>query len=197
MEKNFGKAAKIVDYLNTKKKLQIIAQNTDLKMSLEGRTWINCDGKSNFPDGEVFTAPLEDSVEGEIRFSFPGIYAGKEIEDIRLEFKGGQVVNASAAKGEELLNSLLNTDEGAKRIGEIAIGTNYNIQRFTKNMLFDEKIGGTVHAALGEAIAGTGGKNSSGIHWDLLCDLKAGGKIYADGELFYENGYFIQEIIDK
>jgi aminopeptidase len=187
---------RIVDYLNRKNALQIIGKDTDLKMSIAGRTWINCDGKSNFPDGEVFTAPLEDSVEGRIRFSFPGIYAGQEIEDIQLEFKEGKVIKASASKGEELLTSLLNTDEGAKRIGEIAIGTNYQIKRFTKNMLFDEKIGGTVHAALGESIAGTGGKNSSGIHWDMLCDLREEGKIYADGELFYENGQFIEEVIN-
>lgn len=140
---------------------------------------------------------MEDSVEGHIRFSYPGIYAGKEIEDIRLEFKKGKVVKASAAKGEDLLLALLDTDEGARTIGEIAIGTNYGIDKFTKNMLFDEKIGGTIHAALGMSIPNSKGVNKSTIHWDMLCDMKDGGKIYADGELFYKNGKFIEEVINK
>ncbi|MTI49616.1 MAG: aminopeptidase [Firmicutes bacterium] len=188
---------KIADYLNTKKELHIISKDTDLKMKVEGRKWVNCDGKVNFPDGEVFTGPVEDSVEGHIRFSYPGIYMGKEIEDIRLEFKEGKVVNATAAKGEDLLLALLETDDGAKRLGEIAIGTNYGITKFTKNMLFDEKIGGTIHAALGMSIPESKGINESTIHWDMLCDMKDGGKIYADGELFYENGQFKYEVIES
>lgn len=188
---------KVVDYLDSKNELHIISKDTDLKMKIEGRKWVNCDGRVNFPDGEVYTGPVEDSVEGYIRFSYPGIYAGKEIEDIKLEFKEGKVVKASAKKGEELLLALLETDEGAKRLGEIAIGTNYGIEKFTKNMLFDEKIGGTVHAALGASIPNSKGKNESSIHWDMLCDMKDGGKIYADGELFYENGKFIDEVINK
>lgn len=188
---------KVVEYLDTKKTLHIVSQDTDLKMKIEGRKWINCDGKVNFPDGEVYTGPVEDSVEGHIRFSYPGIYAGKEIEDIRLEFKKGKVVKASAAKGEDLLLALLDTDEGARTIGEIAIGTNYGIDKFTKNMLFDEKIGGTIHAALGMSIPNSKGVNKSTIHWDMLCDMKDGGKIYADGELFYKNGKFIEEVINK
>jgi len=187
------KQEKICDYLNTKKTLHIKSKDTDLKMSIEGRKWVDCDGKLNFPDGEVFTTPIEDSVEGHIRFSYPGIYMGKEIEDIRLEFKEGKVVKASAAKGEELLHALLETDEGAKILGEIAIGTNYGIQKFTKNMLFDEKIGGTVHAAIGAAPGDTGGVNKSGIHWDMLCNMKDGGEILVDGELIYKDGQFIKE----
>ncbi|MBA1336919.1 MAG: Aminopeptidase [Firmicutes bacterium] len=195
--KNISKyQQRIVDYLNTKQEIHVVSNNTDLKMSTSGRKWINCDGKANFPDGEVFTSPVEDSVEGYIRFSFPGIFQGKEIEDIRLEFREGKVLNASAAKGEELLSALLNMDEGARRLGEFAIGTNSRITRFTRNMLFDEKIGGTVHAAIGFAPSGTGGKNRSGIHWDMLCDMKEEGRIYADGELFYRNGAFIDEVID-
>ncbi|WIV11484.1 aminopeptidase [Proteiniborus sp. MB09-C3] len=188
---------KVVKYLDTKKDLRIVSKDTDLRMSIEGRKWINCDGKVNFPDGEVFTGPVEDSVEGHIRFSFPGIYAGKEIEDIRLTFEKGKVVKAEAAKGEDLLLALLDTDSGSRTLGEIAIGTNYGIQQFTRNMLFDEKIGGTVHAAVGAAYPSTGAKNESTIHWDMLCDMRDGGKIYADGELFYENGKFLFDVIEK
>jgi len=187
------KQEKICQYLDTKKSIHIKSKDTDLRMSISGRKWINCDGKENFPDGEVFTTPIEDSVEGYIRFSFPGIEMGKEIEDIRLEFSKGKVVKASASKGEDLLLSLLETDEGASYLGEIAIGTNYGIQTFTKNMLFDEKIGGTVHAAIGAAPKETGGKNESGIHWDMICDMRTGGEIYADGELIYKDGKFIVE----
>ncbi|KNF08127.1 peptidase M29 aminopeptidase II [Gottschalkia purinilytica] len=188
---------KVVDYLNTKKELHIISKDTDLKMSIEGRIWINCDGKINFPDGEVFTGPVEDSVEGHIRFTFPGIYQGKEIEDIKLTFEKGKVIKAEAKKGEDLLHALLETDEGAKRLGEIAIGTNYGIDKFTRNMLFDEKMGGTIHAAIGMAYQETNATNKSVIHWDMLCDMKDGGKIYADGELFYENGKFISDVINR
>ncbi|MTI71491.1 MAG: aminopeptidase [Firmicutes bacterium] len=193
-EKNSKKQEKICEFLNTKETLHIVSKDTDLKMKIKGRKWINCDGRLNFPDGEVFTTPIEDSVEGHIRFSYPGIYSGKEIKDIRLEFKEGKVIKATASKGEDLLHALLDTDDGSKVLGEIAIGTNYGIQKFTKNMLFDEKIGGTVHAALGGVpIKETGGKNESGIHWDMLCDMKEEGKIYADGELFYKDGKFIKE----
>ncbi|KRQ86479.1 Aminopeptidase 2 [Caloramator mitchellensis] len=182
---------RICEYLNNKENLRIVSKDTDISMSIKGRKWINCAGEENFPDGEVFTCPVEDSVNGYIRFSFPGIYAGREIEDIRLEFENGRVVKATAAKGEELLKELLETDEGAKLLGEVAIGTNYGIQAFTKNMLFDEKIGGTVHLAIGRAFPEAGGKNMSTIHWDMLCDMKEEGKIYADGELIYEKGKFL------
>ncbi|MFA5522874.1 MAG: aminopeptidase [Tissierellales bacterium] len=188
---------KVVKYLDKKKDIRIVSKETDLRMSTSGRKWVNCDGKVNFPDGEVFTGPVEDSVEGHIRFSFPGIYAGKEIEDIRLTFEKGKVVKAEAAKGEDLLLALLDTDAGSRTLGEIAIGTNYGIQQFTRNMLFDEKIGGTVHAAVGASYPSTGAKNESTVHWDMLCDMRDGGKIYADGELFYENGKFIFEVIEK
>ena len=189
--KVYQKQKKICDSLNTKKHIRIIAKDTELAMSVEGRKWINCCGKVNFPDGEVYTGPIENSVEGHIRFSFPGIYNGNEIEDIKLVFKKGKVIQASAEKGEKLLHQILETDEGAKFVGEIAVGTNYDIKRFTKNMLFDEKIGGTVHLALGLSYADSGGKNKSSIHWDMLCDMKNGGKIYADNELIYENNRFI------
>ncbi|MTI96701.1 MAG: aminopeptidase [Firmicutes bacterium] len=181
---------KICRWLEAKSRLRIVSTDTDISMSIADRKWINCSGRENFPDGEIFTGPVEDTVNGHIRFSFPGIYAGKEIEDIRLEFKDGKVVNASAAKGEDLLHALLDTDEGARYVGEVAVGTNFGIQRFSRNMLFDEKIGGTVHLAIGASYPESGGKNESGIHWDMLCDMRTGGEIYADDELIYKDGKF-------
>ncbi len=186
-----------VRYLDTKKGLQFISEGTDIKVNIAGRKWINCDGKENFPDGEIFTSPVEDGVDGVITFSFPGIYMGKEIEGIVLEVEKGKVVKGSATKGEDLLKALLETDEGARSFGEVAIGTNYGIVDFTRNMLFDEKIGGTVHMAIGDSMPEAGGLNRSTIHWDMLCNMRNGGKIYADGELFYENGRFIEGILEK
>lgn len=186
-----------VKYLDTKKELHIVSEETDIKVNIENRKWINCDGKANFPDGEVFTSPVENGINGVITFSFPGIYAGKEIEGIVLKVEQGKVVEATAKKGEELLKELINTDEGASFFGEVAIGTNYGIKKFTRNMLFDEKIGGTIHMALGDSMPEAGGKNKSTIHWDMLCDMRNGGKIYADGELFYENGEFKKDILLK
>lgn len=186
-----------VKYLNTKKELHFLSEGTDIKVKVEGRKWINCDGKANFPDGEIFTSPIENGIDGCITFSFPGIYMGKEIEGIRLEIVEGKVVKATAQKGEDLLKMLIETDEGASYFGEVAIGTNYGIKKFTKNMLFDEKIGGTIHMAIGDSDPEAGGLNRSSIHWDMLCDMRNGGKIYADGELFYENGQFKEEILKK
>lgn len=186
-----------VKYLDTKKGLKFISDGTDINVNVSGRKWINCDGKVNFPDGEIFTSPVEDGVNGIITFSFPGIYMGKEIEGIVLEIESGKVVKSTATKGEELLKSLLETDEGACRFGEVAIGTNYGIKDFTKNMLFDEKIGGTVHMAIGDSMPAAGGLNRSTIHWDMLCNMRNGGQIFADGELFYENGMFIESILEK
>lgn len=186
-----------VKYLNTKKELHFLSEGTDIKVKVEGRKWINCDGKANFPDGEIFTSPIENGIDGYITFSFPGIYMGKEIEGIRLEIVEGKVVKATAQKGEELLKMLIETDEGASYFGEVAIGTNYGIKKFTKNMLFDEKIGGTIHMAIGDSDPEAGGLNRSSIHWDMLCDMRNGGRIYADGELFYENGQFKEEILKK
>lgn len=188
---------KWVEYLNTKKELKIVSEGTDITVNIEGRKWINCDGKVNFPDGEVFTSPVEDGINGHITFSFPGIYMGKEIEGISLDIENGKVVKARAKKGEDLLKALLETDEGSSRFGEVAIGTNYGIKKFTRNMLFDEKIGGTIHMAIGDSMPEAGGKNRSTIHWDMLCDMRNGGKIYADGELFYKNGKFIDSKLSK
>jgi aminopeptidase len=182
---------RICDILDTKKHLRIVAKDTDISMLIEGRKWIDCSGQVNFPDGEIFTGPVENTVEGHIRFSFPGIYNGNAIEDIKLSFEKGKVVKASATKGEELLQQLLETDEGARFVGEIAVGTNYNNKRFTRNMLFDEKIGGTVHLAIGRSFPESKAKNLSAIHWDMLCDMSTGGKIFADNEIIYKNGKFL------
>ncbi|MCL6590709.1 MAG: aminopeptidase [Firmicutes bacterium] len=182
---------KWVDYLNSKSELQIVSAHTDLKINISGRKWVNCCGKINFPDGEIFTSPVENGINGYITFNYPGIYLGKEIEGIYLEVRDGKVITASANKGEDLLKSLLETDRGARYFGEVAIGTNYQIQKFTKNILFDEKIGGTVHLALGDSLPETGGQNHSIIHWDMIRDMKSEGRIYADQELFYEQGRFL------
>jgi len=186
--------AAMVTYLNQKKEFHVLAKDTDLTLCTENRIWINSDGHHNFPSGEVFTAPVKESVNGTIRFTFPGIYSGQEIEDIKLTFKDGRVVTASAKRGEDLLNALLDTDEGSHYLGEFAIGTNYGITKFTKNMLFDEKIGGTIHMALGKSYPECGPINDSMLHWDMLCDMQDGGAIYADGELFYQNGRFIKKL---
>ena len=144
------------------------------------------------PDGEVFTSPVENSAHGQIRFTYPGIEMGREVEDITLTFKKGEVVKAEAEKGEDFLQEIIKTDDGAKRIGEIAIGTNTGIETFTKNMLFDEKMGHCIHLALGLAPIPqeVGGKNQSSIHWDLLKDMRTG-EIYADDELVYQKGRFL------
>ncbi|MBN2417541.1 aminopeptidase [bacterium] len=179
------------DRLDQAASIRITGEDTDITFSCRGRTWINCDGKNNFPDGEIFTGPVEESVEGAIRFTYPGIYQGEEIENIFLRFEHGRVVEATAAKGQRLLEKVLETDEGSRRLGEAAIGTNYGIDRFSKMMLFDEKMGGTVHLALGRGIPRSGSRNVSAVHWDMLKDMKNGGCIYADGELIYRDGRFL------
>ena len=184
------KQEKICKFLNERKKIRVVAEGTDLSMSVEGRKWVNCDGKANMPDGEIFTGPIEDSVEGTISFSFPAYYSGREADGVSLTFKKGKVVKAKATKNEGFLNAMLDSDEGARRVGEFAIGTNYAIQKFTKNTLFDEKIGGTIHMALGASIPESGGMNESGVHWDIVNDMREGGKIYADGKIVYKNGKF-------
>jgi aminopeptidase len=161
--------------------------NIDLTLSIKDRLFIESAGKYNFPDGEIFTGPVEDSVNGWVRFRYPAIYDGQEVTDIELWFEKGRITKEKASKGQQLLTALLNTDSGARYLGEWGIGTNYHIQRFTKNMLFDEKIGGTIHLAVGASYPETGGKNDSGLHWDMLCDM-AESEIVVDGEVFYRNG---------
>jgi len=183
---------KICRFLNQAEQIHMLGEDTDLTFKVKGRKWINCSGQKNMPDGEVFTAPIENSVNGTVRFTFPGIFQGREVEDIKLTFKAGRVVKATAAKGNELLQQLLKI-KGADRLGETAIGTNYNITKFTKHMLFDEKMGGTIHMALGfNPIPDTGGLNKSALHWDILKDMKKGGEIYADKTLFYKDGKFLK-----
>jgi len=181
---------KICEFLNQVNKIHILGENTDLLLRVKNRKWINCSGKLNMPDGEVFTGPLENSANGTVRFTYPGIVAGREVEDITLTFKDGKVVKATAVKGDELLQQMLKI-KGADRIGEIAIGTNYGITQFSKNMLFDEKMGGTIHMALGASYPESGGLNKAAIHWDIVKDMKKEAEIYVDNKLFYKNGKFL------
>jgi len=183
---------RLVDELNEAKEIRFTTpQGTDLTLGVEGRTWINCDGKANFPDGEVFTGPLEDATQGVVSYSFPAVHGGREVDGIRLEFKEGRVVDATAARGEAFLLAMLDQDGGARTLGEIALGTNYSVRQYTRNTLFDEKIGGTFHAALGAAYPETGGTNQSGLHWDMVCDLREGGEVYVDGRLISRDGRFL------
>jgi len=145
------------------------------------------------PDGEVFTSPVETETEGEIRYTFPALYHGREVEDVRLRFEAGRVVHAEAARGGDYLASLLEMDAGARALGEVAFGLNYEIDRFTRNILFDEKIGGTMHLALGSGFPQAGGQNTSGLHWDMICDVRDDGEVYADGELIWKDGRFLAE----
>jgi aminopeptidase len=178
-----------VDFLNGVKTLRVEGPGTDLALSVEGRKWVNSDGKANFPSGEVFTGPVEDSVNGRIRFDVPTVFSGKAVEGIELEFKAGKVVSARADRGDEMLASALETDAGSRFLGEFAFGLNYGITRATKNILFDEKIGGTIHLAVGAGYPETGSANRSAIHWDMIKDMKQG-RVYADGKLVYEGGRF-------
>ncbi|HYE61304.1 MAG TPA: aminopeptidase [Phycisphaerales bacterium] len=164
---------------------------TDLTVNVDGSTWINCFGESNFPDGEVFAGPK--GVDGHVNYTYPALYNGREVEGVRLVFKGGRVVDASAKKNEAFLIKMLDQDAGARVLGEIAIGTNYAIKDHTKNILFDEKIGGTFHAAVGAGYPESGNSNESGLHWDMICDLRKGGTIEADGEVFHKDGLFLKE----
>jgi len=184
------KQAKLIDWLSGRDQVVIKGNNVDLSFSIKDRTFEPADGKYNFPDGEIFTGPVEASANGYVRFSYPAIYGGQEVEDIELWFEDGKVVKEAASKGQELLTSLLNTDEGARYLGEWGIGTNYGIHRFTKNMLFDEKIGGTIHLAVGAGYPETGSLNDSGVHWDMLCDM-AESEITVDGDLMYKDGKFV------
>jgi aminopeptidase len=182
---------RMIAFLEQRSQFRIVGPGIDLTYEAPGRTWINSDGHKNFPSGEVFTSPLEDSMKGTVRFDYPAIVSNREVAGVELVFEGGVVVEARAEKGYDYLMSLLDTDDGARRVGEVAIGTNYGIDRFTRNILFDEKIGGTMHIAVGAAYPETGGSNSSAIHVDLIANMKDGGAYYADGELFYENGKFL------
>jgi aminopeptidase len=183
---------RLKERLEAAHEIRIVGPETDLTLSVEGRKFVNSSGRRNMPCGEVFTGPIEDSANGTVYFGIPAAIGGREVAGARLRFEEGKVVEANAQKGEEYLMSLLDTDPGARFLGEIGIGTNYGIPRASGNVLFDEKLGGTVHLAIGRSYAETGGKNDSSVHTDLVCDLREGGELYADGELIQENGKFLE-----
>lgn len=185
---------RLVDWMKGKKEVHILGPDTDLRLSIAGRPFINCDGKANMPDGEVFTSPVEGSVEGKVRYTYPAIYRGREVVNVRLRLEKGRVVEAKADKGEEFLNATLDIDAGARVPGEFAIGTNKGVTRFMRNTLFDEKIAGTFHMALGASIPESGGTNLSAVHWDMVCDLRPGGEIRVDGELLHKDGKFVIDL---
>jgi aminopeptidase len=171
--------------------LRVLAEDTDLTVGVGGRTWIASRGERNFPDGEVFTGPVESETSGDVRFSYPALMGGREVQDVRLRFEDGRVVRSEAAVGHDYLVQMLGMDAGASVLGEFAIGTNYMVTEFTKQILFDEKIGGTCHMAVGAGYPDTGSLNRSGLHWDMVCDLRSGGEIHADGEPIYRDGAFL------
>lgn len=185
------KQKELCEWLNGKSKVTLRGPNIDLKMSIKDRSFINDDGKQNFPGGEIYTSPVENSTNGWVRFSYSAIFENREIIDVELWFENGKVIREKATKGQTFLTEILNSDDGARRVGELGIGTNYGIKRFTKNMLYDEKIGGTIHIAMGHGFPEIGGTNVSAIHWDMLCDMSEG-EILVDGEVFYKNGKFVK-----
>ncbi len=191
--KNISRNREVLcEWLNGKSEVILRGPNIDLKMSIKDRKFINDDGKENFPGGEIYTSPVENSASGWIRLSYPSIYQNNEITDVELWFEKGKVVKEKASKGEKFLTEILDSDAGARILGELGIGTNYGIKRFTKHMLFDEKMGGTIHIALGQGFPEAGGTNVSAIHWDMLCDMSEG-EILVDGVLFYKNGEFVRD----
>jgi len=185
--------AGLIKRLQGARRLRIVGRDTDLSMSIKERTFVNSDGHYNMPSGELFTGPVEDSVEGCVSFEFPAVYSGREVEGVRLKFKQGRVVEAFAEKGNDFLQAMIDLDEGSGRLGEVAIGTNFRITRFVKNILFDEKIGGTVHMALGNGYPETGSANVSALHWDMIKDLREEGKVYVDGKVFMAKGKIADE----
>ena len=180
-----------VDYLKGKEHVTLKGPNIDLSLSIKERGFVNCSGLRNMPDGEIFTGPVEESVNGWVRYSYPSIVGGRAVSGIELKFENGKVVQATAKENDDLLQAQLNTDAGARYLGEFAIGTNFGINKFTSNILFDEKIGGTVHMAVGMGYPETGSKNRSAVHWDMICDMRTDSEIHVDGELFYKNGAFV------
>lgn len=182
---------KAIDFLAGKDIVSLRGPNVDLSLSIKGRKFMNSTGMYNMPDGEIFTGPVEDSVNGWVKFTYPAIYGGVAVEGAELIFNRGRVEQAKAEKNEEYLIKMLESDDGSRYLGEFAIGTNFDINRFTGNILFDEKIGGTFHMALGAGYPETGSHNKSAIHWDMICDLRTDSEIHVDGELFYKNGQFV------
>ena len=185
----------IADVFDAAETVQIVGSGTDLTLSLAGRTGAVDDGHINMPGGEVFYSPVETSAAGTIAFEeFPAVYYGNEVVGARLVFEDGLIVDATAEAGEEFLVHTLETDEGSRRLGELGIGCNPGIQRFMKHVAFDEKIDGTVHLAVGNSYTSTGGTNRSAVHWDIVKDLRVGGRLYADGALVQENGRWLDAL---
>jgi aminopeptidase len=182
----------LIERLESAREIRIEADRTDVTLSVKGRTWVNSDGRRNMPSGEVFTGPVEDSANGHVFFDIPSSPAGVHVSGVALEFRDGRVVSASAEQGDEHLQRALATDDGARFLGEIGIGTNVGIDRPVGTILFDEKVNGTVHLALGRSYPETGGKNVSALHWDLICDLRRGGRITADGQVLQQDGTFVR-----
>jgi aminopeptidase len=181
----------LTEWIQGKKEVRIQAEGTDITLGVAERNWIPCVGEYNMPDGEFFTGPVEDSVNGEVAFSFPASYGGRTVSGVRFRFEDGKVVDASAEQGEDFLLEMLDTDEGARRLGELGIGTNFGIATGTKEILLDEKIGGTVHMAIGMSYPESGGVNDSAVHWDMVCDLRHGGSITVDGVELQRDGKFL------
>jgi aminopeptidase len=182
---------RLAEWIEGHEEVRITAPGTDIKLGIAGRKFIPCVGDHNMPDGEFFTGPIEDATEGEVSFHLPAVIGGREVSGVRLKFEAGKVVDASAERGEEFLIAQLDTDEGARTLGELGIGTNYGIDRGTREVLLDEKIGGTIHMAFGQAYPESGGTNESAVHTDLVCDLRLGGKMEVDGVVMQEDGKFI------
>lgn len=180
----------VTDFLNQRTHIRYEGAGIDIEFSTKGRTWINSHGTTNMPSGEVYTSPVEDKVNGQIHFSYPGIYQGEEVEGVTLWVKDGLIHKWEAKQGQAFLDRIFSI-KGARRFGEAAIGMNEQIQRLTRNILFDEKMGGTVHMAIGQSYAQAGGKNESTVHWDMITDMRKEGAIYADGEKIYEKGQFL------
>ncbi|MCZ2121703.1 MAG: aminopeptidase [Anaerolineales bacterium] len=180
-----------VDFMKGKSEVVLRGPNVDLKLSVKDRIFMNSFGTFNMPDGEIYTGPVEESLNGWVKYTYPANYGGVSVENAQLTFKDGKVIKATADKNEAYLNKTLDTDANSRYVGEFAIGTNFDIQKFTGNILFDEKIGGSFHMALGAGYPETGSKNKSSIHWDMICDLRTDSEILVDGELFYKNGKFV------
>ena len=181
----------IINCIEGRDQVQVRGPNVDLQLSIKGRTFQNASGQHNMPDGEIYTGPVEDSAKGWVRFTYPAISQGRVVEGIELTFEEGRVVKATARKNQDFLLQMLDSDPGARYLGEFAIGTNFQIDKFTGNILFDEKIGGTFHMAVGAGYPETGSRNKSAIHWDMICDLRQDSEILVDSEVVYRNGEFV------
>ena len=185
-----AETTRLAEWIEGHEEVRLTAPGTDVTLGIAGRKFIPCDGEHNMPDGEFFTGPVEDSVEGEVTFHLPAVIGGREVSGVRLRFEAGKVVDASAERGQPYLIELLDSDDGARRLGELGIGTNYGIDRGTRDVLLDEKIGGTIHLAIGKSYPETGGVNESAVHTDMVCDLRQGGTITVDGDVLQRDGKF-------